>query len=86
MTAVNAAEMNRLRWRCRRGMRELDVILDRFLVEDHPRLDAAARDAFARLLKVNDPDLYDWILGRSAPEAADFSALVLKLQAHRPAR
>jgi antitoxin CptB len=86
MTAVDAAEMNRLRWRCRRGMRELDVILDRFLMEDHPHLDAVARAAFDRLLKVNDPDLYDWILGRGTPEDTDFCALVLKLQAHRPVR
>jgi len=86
MSPVEPAEMNRLRWRCRRGMRELDMIFDRFLSEDYPGLDPAGRQAFGRLLEVNDPELYDWVLGRTVPVADDFLALVERLKAHRPQR
>jgi len=86
MVPVDAAEMNRLRWRCRRGMRELDMIFDRFLSEDYPALDPTRRQAFGRLLEVNDPELYDWVLGRPAPAADDFLELVERLKAHRPQR
>ena len=86
MTQVDAAEMNRLRWRCRRGMRELDMIFDRFLNEDYPALDPIRRQAFGRLLEVNDPELYDWVLGRTSPASEDFLELVERLKAHRPQR
>jgi antitoxin CptB len=86
MFPVEAAEMNRLRWRCRRGMRELDMIFDLFLIEDYPALDPTRRQAFVRLLEVNDPELYDWVLGRTVPTADDFFELVERLKAHRPQR
>jgi antitoxin CptB len=77
------AELNKLRWRCRRGMRELDMVFDRFLVEDHPALDEEGRTRFLALLEVTDPELYDWLLGRVAPPA-HFAELIQDLQRHHP--
>jgi len=77
------AEMNKLRWRCRRGMRELDMVLDRFLAQDYPLLDAGSKLRFLELLEVTDPELYDWVLGRVAPPE-HFAGLVGALQQHRP--
>jgi antitoxin CptB len=76
-------EANRLRWRCRRGMRELDIVLSRFLDEDFAQLSPAQRAQFATLLDVSDPDLYDWVLQRGAPPPAEFQALIVRLQHHR---
>lgn len=73
----------KLRWRCRRGMRELDMVLARFLDHDLPVLDAADRETFSRLLDATDPELYDWLLGRAAPPA-DFNGILGRLKAHRP--
>ncbi len=54
---------NRLKWQCRRGMLELDVILIPFLQEHFEELDEALQYAFVELLKQADPDLYTWIMG-----------------------
>ena len=58
---------DRLRWRCRRGLLELDLILQRFLERDFERLDDGQRDLFNELLDFPDPELLDWALGRSEP-------------------
>jgi antitoxin CptB len=61
----------RLRWRCRRGMKELDVLLGRFFDARYRDLDAAGRAAFERLLDADDPSLYRWLTGRErAPDPA----------------
>lgn len=54
----------RLRWRCRRGMRELDDLLVAFVERELERLDPRARMALARLLDEPDPDLHALVTGR----------------------
>lgn len=56
-----------LRWRCRRGMKELDVVLERWLEAGHPGADEAGRPALERLLDAPDPELAGWLLGRQRP-------------------
>lgn len=58
-----ARRLSRLRWLCRRGMKELDVLLERFCHHELDRLDAAALDDFQSLLNLEDPDLYDVLIG-----------------------
>jgi antitoxin CptB len=74
-------EKNRLRWRCRRGMRELDIVFERFLEHDFEHLSADQQTHFAALLEVPDPDIYAWLLRREAPRA-EFQALIANLQRH----
>jgi len=67
----------RLRWRCRRGMRELDVLMTRYLERRYPQADAAERAAFERLLELPDPLIMSMVTGRQAatePELADVVA------------
>jgi len=59
--------VQRLRWRCRRGMRELDQLFTRYLDHEYPSASAAERDAFARLLELPDPDLFGYLVGRTTP-------------------
>lgn len=54
----------RIRWLCRRGMKELDVMLARYLESRWPDAAAPERAAFAALLELQDPVLYDVLLGR----------------------
>jgi antitoxin CptB len=61
------AEFDRIRWRCRRGLLELDLVLERFLAQRFDRLDAAERDLFDELLDAPDNDLLDMALGRTEP-------------------
>ena len=59
----------RLRWLCRRGMKELDVLLERFLQQTYDDLADNQQAAFARLMQMEDPDLYAVLMGKqSAPD------------------
>lgn len=61
------AELQRLRWRCRRGMRELDQVFGRYLDRGWAEADAAERARFERLLDCEDDKLWRWCLGYEAP-------------------
>ena len=66
----------RLRWRCRRGMRELDQLLGWYLDTRYPGAGEAAKAAFSTLLDQPDPELWDWLSGRSVAEAAEWRAII----------
>lgn len=61
------AEHDRIRWRCRRGLLELDLVLKGFLECRFDRLDAEERRLFNELLDEPDNDLLDLALGRREP-------------------
>ncbi len=58
-------DQGHLKWRCRRGVRELDVVLDAWLNNAYPTASSAQRLAFAELLAMSDPQLFDVLLGRA---------------------
>lgn len=64
-----------LRWRCRRGMRELDVLLGRWLEDSWPDASIEFRQAFVQLLECEDDQIWDWLMGRTEP-AQELLALV----------
>ena len=53
----------RLKWQCRRGMRELDVLLTGYLEKSYPASDDLSKRAFRRLLELPDPELNALLLG-----------------------
>ena len=66
---LGAREADRIRWRCRRGMLEIDLVLNAFITRRLEGLDARQLAAFLRLLDRIDPELFDLVMGRE--EAAD---------------
>ncbi|WP_300619247.1 succinate dehydrogenase assembly factor 2 [Dokdonella sp.] len=75
---------SRLRWRCRRGTRELDRLLGDWLDNAWPDADVQRRADFDRLLDVQDPDLWDWLMGHADPADPGFAAIVDDIRArHR---
>lgn len=70
------AEIKRLRWRCRRGMRELDQLMLRYLDRRWPTASEAERGDFLRLLDCEDDKLWRWCMGRERPEDPELHALV----------
>ena len=60
-------ELERVRWRCRRGMLELDIVLARFVERHYVGLNEAEKLAFDELLDMSDTVLWDMITGREAP-------------------
>ena len=71
----------RLRWRARRGMKELDVVLNRWLDRHGESATVGQLALFERLLESEDSDLWPWMLGRSAPADAELRALVDDIRA-----
>ncbi|MFT4629373.1 MAG: antitoxin CptB [Arenicella sp.] len=67
-------------WRCRRGVRELDVLFGRFLETEYPQLDESQRMAFERMLEVQDPIIMDWLFSKSHPGDPELEMLVQRLQ------
>jgi antitoxin CptB len=63
------SELDRLRWRCRRGTLELDLILIRFLDEQYPGLTPAERELFTTLLELPDDVLADLVTTESVTDA-----------------
>lgn len=80
MSLDHQTELQRLRWRSRRGMRELDHLLERYLREVWPQADAQARAAHARLLECEDTQLWPWLLGHSRPDDAELDAVVQQIR------
>jgi len=72
-TAAPAATLDerrlaRLRWRCRRGLLENDLILARFLDRRGDALNEQEAAALDRLLDLSDNDLWDVLSGRAAAD------------------
>ena len=66
----------KLRWACRRGMLELDVILGNFLNEAYPALSEEDKERFVELLNCTDPELFAWLMGHEHPKDPDLSKIV----------
>lgn len=73
---MSGAAPGQVRWRCRRGMRELDVLLVRWLDRRWHSAGPEARAAFTRLLELPDPQLADWLLQGARPADATLAELV----------
>ena len=55
--------LSRLKWACRRGMLELDVLFMPFVEDAFDELSYEDKELFERLLTCDDPDLWAWIMG-----------------------
>ncbi|MCC7258033.1 MAG: succinate dehydrogenase assembly factor 2 [Gammaproteobacteria bacterium] len=75
------ADLRRLRWRCRRGMRELDALLMRFVDEDYARLTPGERAAFENLLGLPDPEILALLTGQGRSDDPVMDAIVSRILA-----
>ena len=66
----------RLRWACRRGMLELDVLLVPFVKEVYPGLDEEDQRRYRKLLSCEDQDMFGWFMQREEPEDEDLRRMV----------
>jgi len=66
----------RLKWACRRGMLELDVLFMPFVEEGYDHLTALQQNEFERLLACDDPELFAWFMGHEKCEDAALNEIV----------
>jgi antitoxin CptB len=67
---------SKLKWHCRRGMLELDLILIPFAEKYLDHMTAEQLGAFADLLNCNDPELYNWLMGYEQPADKELRNIV----------
>ncbi len=77
---AGAVEKARLYWQCRRGMRELDLLLESFMTHRYESLSQEARSAFARLLTYPDHLLLEYLMGRLTPSDKDVARVVTEIR------
>ena len=71
-------EFNRLIWHSRRGMLELDILLEPFVKERYLLLDEALQTDYRELLGCEDQQLFDWLLKKQSP-LARFEGIVTEI-------
>jgi antitoxin CptB len=88
--AYTCADMNNspttpaaIRWRMRRGMRELDMIMTRWFDARYDAAPEPERQAFLDLLDIEDPDLWAWLMGHSPAPEGRLSELIEQLREYR---
>ncbi len=73
--------LKRIRWRSRRGMRELDQVFERYLDHLWPRDSEAQRAVFLRLLDCEDDKLWRWIMGYEQCSDPELAGLIERMRA-----
>lgn len=81
-TMDDAARLKRVRWRCRRGTRELDVLYGWWLDNCWADADETTRAAFDVLLDTPDPELWAWTIGQADAPRADWQAIIDVIRSH----
>ena len=71
---------SKLRWRCRRGVKELDIIFETYLVNHYDSADPTERLKFSQLLELEDPALLAMLIGNTSPADTQQLNLVKKLR------
>jgi antitoxin CptB len=83
LTSTRAgAHFGRTLWRCRRGMKELDLLLERFGRHSLPQAPEAERARFEQLLELPDPVLAAYLLGGIEPADPQTAQLVAGIRAY----
>jgi len=72
---------DRLKWKCRRGLLELDLVLDRFMRRHAGKMDEGELARLSELLDLGDHELWDIVNGRSDSYEARFGGVVARLRA-----
>ena len=73
------SEKSKLLWRCRRGVKELDVLFTRFVESSYDDLPETEKEAFNKLLDIEDPDILGFMLYNITPNDPDVAKIVEKI-------
>ncbi len=76
---IEQQEINRIRWAARRGMLELDLLLEPFVTVRYAQLSASERRSFQQLMLCEDQDLYAWLMQRGQPDDQELAGIVSQI-------
>ena len=77
---MNEALLKRLRWRCRRGTRELDALLGGWLDMHGTQAEETALASFDEFLDQPDPQIWDWLMGNTQSPRGDWQEIVVAIR------
>ncbi len=77
-------KLPRVKWACRRGMLELDVLFQPFVEEHYESMSLQDKLIFTRLLECEDPELFAWFMGHEVCQDPDFAEMIIRVRG-RPA-
>ncbi|MGM0525612.1 MAG: succinate dehydrogenase assembly factor 2 [Pseudomonadota bacterium] len=69
-------DKRRLKWACRRGMLELDVLFEPFVEQAYDELNEEKKAIFRRLVTCDDPDLFAWFMGHKECPDAELKSMI----------
>lgn len=75
-SAAGQEYVRRLQWQCRRGIKEVEVLLVPFFEQCYGQLSLQDKLLFETLLDQHDVDMFEWFTHRSKPEQADLARIV----------
>ena len=73
-------DKSKLLWRCRRGVKELDVLFTRFVENHYDGLSAREKESFDKLLEIEDPEILGFMLYNDHPSDAGVANIVEKIR------
>lgn len=76
---IEKQEINRMRWAARRGMLELDLMLEPFVTGRYAQLSESDRRGFQRLMLREDQDLFAWLMQRGKPNDEELAGIVSQI-------
>ena len=71
MSSLDTATLSKLRWRCRRGMRELDEAMLAYLENHYEHAPERERELFVALQEMQDPELFGLVSGKAREACYD---------------
>ena len=76
---IESEELSRMRWAARRGMLELDLVLEPFVTARYTGLSASDRQRFQKLMLSEDQDLFAWFIERAQPDDEELAGIVSQI-------
>ena len=76
---METSDLKHIYWRSRRGMLELDLVLEPFVNACYADLDERDRQRFQQLMGCEDQELFAWFLRRQRPQDEELAAIVSKI-------
>lgn len=77
---IDSNRKAKIKWQCRRGMLELDLLLNQFIEKNLDHLKEEQLSHFEQLLTTSDPQLYCWLMGNEKPLNKDLLEIVKLIQ------
>ena len=72
----NDIDHKKLLWKCRRGSKELDIILTYYLEHHYRKLESTQKQAFSNLLEYSDPDIQDLLIGMATSDDSTLNHVI----------